>query len=101
MSGDDTNNDSFCVTRSDNVTSIGDATLTAAGKVPLQSTSATQCAGQSDTQFIQSLLAASQLVLLQTANVTVQSSDGRIFINASVVRQCQLKNFYDSNWHKN
>ena len=33
------NNDCFCVTHSDNVTIIGDATLTAAGKVPLQSTS--------------------------------------------------------------
>ena len=76
FSGDDTNNDSFCVTQSDNVTGIGDATLTAAGKVPLQSTSATQCAGQSDTQFTQYLLAAGERVLLQTAIVPVQSSDG-------------------------
>ena len=37
------------------------------------------------TQFIQYLLAAGELVLLQTVIFTVQSSDGRIFINARVL----------------
>ena len=38
-----------------------------------------------DTQFTQSLLAAGEQVLLQTTIVPVQSSDGRIFINARVL----------------